>query len=190
MAIDIVEESAEALKDYSRISIAFLVESRLRLEIIRNGLGGFNLIEEKVAHPYGKDYDHFEPPISWPQKWDISKWGILSAFDGKTRVGGAAIAYDTQNVFMLEERKDLAALWDIRIQPDFRGREIGTKLFQHAVDWARARNCRYLKIETQNINVPACRFYAKQGCVLGSINRFAYPDLPDEVQLIWYKGIG
>ena len=44
-----------------------------------------------------------------------------------------------------------------------------------------------MKVETQNVNVPACRFYARQGCVLGAINRFAYPDLPDEVQLLWYK---
>jgi hypothetical protein len=52
-----------------------------------------------------------------------------------------------------------------------------------------ARECRQLKVETQNINVPACRFYARQGCVLGVIDRFAYPTLPDEVQLLWYKDL-
>jgi hypothetical protein len=41
--------------------------------------------------------------------------------------------------------------------------------------------------ETQNINVAACRFYAKQGCTLSAINRFAYRDCPEEVQLIWRK---
>lgn len=55
--------------------------------------------------------------------------------------------------------------------------------------WAAARGCRQLKIETQNVNVPACRFYARQGCVLGAINRFAYREFPDEVQLLWYKAI-
>jgi hypothetical protein len=44
-----------------------------------------------------------------------------------------------------------------------------------------------MKIETQNINVPACRFYAKHGFILGAVNRFAYPELPDEVELIWCK---
>ncbi len=82
MSMTIVEESAEALEDYSRVSIAFRVESRLRLETILNGMGGLTLI-----------------------------------------------------------------------------------------------------------NVPACRFYAKQGCVLGAIDRYAYPDHPDEVQLLWYKEI-
>jgi hypothetical protein len=45
-------------------------------------------------------------------------------------------------------------------------------------------------VETQNINVPACRFYARQGCVLGAIHPDAYPDLPDEVQLLWWLELG
>lgn len=44
-----------------------------------------------------------------------------------------------------------------------------------------------LKIETQNTNAPACRFYARRGCVLRAIRRFAYPLLPNEVELLWYK---
>jgi GNAT superfamily N-acetyltransferase len=99
------------------------------------------------------------------------------------------VAYDTKEVFMLEERKDLAAVWDIRIQPDYRKRGIGSQLFQRAVSWAQARGCRHLTVETQNINVPACRFYTKQGCELRAIDRYAYPDYPDEVQLIWYMSI-
>jgi GNAT superfamily N-acetyltransferase len=189
MSITIVEESAEVLDNYSCVSIAFRVESQLRLETILNGWGGLRLIEEKIESPYLKDYDQFETPMDWPKKWDISKWGILLAFDGKNRVGGAAIAYDTREVFMLEGRKDLAVLWDIRIQPSFRGQGIGSRLFQRAIEWAHTRDCRYFKIETQNINVPACRFYANQGCVLGAINRYAYTDHPDEVQLLWYKEI-
>ena len=42
-------------------------------------------------------------------------------------------------------------------------------------------------METQNVNVPACRLYARLGCVLGAIHRHAYPSLPDEVQLLWYR---
>jgi GNAT superfamily N-acetyltransferase len=114
---------------------------------------------------------------------------VLSAFDGDRRVGGVVVAYDTEGVFMLEGRKDLAAVWDIRIQPDDRGRGIGSQLFQRAVNWARTRGCRHLTAETQNINVPACRFYAKQGCELRAIDRYAYPDHPDEVQLIWHMSI-
>jgi hypothetical protein len=44
-----------------------------------------------------------------------------------------------------------------------------------------------MRIETQNINVPACRFYARRGYLLGAVHRYAYPQLPDETQLLWYK---
>ncbi len=54
---------------------------------------------------------------------------------------------------------------------------------------SRSRGCHTLKVETQNINVPACRFYQRMGCTLGTVNRFAYPDLPDEIQLIWFKNL-
>ena len=35
----------------------------------------------------------------------------------------------------------------------------------------------------------ACRFYQEMGCTLGGIDRFAYPRLPGEVQLLWRKAL-
>lgn len=46
-----------------------------------------------------------------------------------------------------------------------------------------------MQIETQNINVPACRFYAGAGYVLCGIGRFAYADLPEELQFIRQKDL-
>ena len=88
---------------------------------------------------------------------------------------------------MLEDRDDLGVVWDLRLAPEWRRKGIGTQLFKRAEDWMSARRCRLLKVETQNVNVPACRFYEAMGCSLGGVNRFAYPDLPEEVQLLWYK---
>jgi streptothricin acetyltransferase len=62
-------------------------------------------------------------------------------------------------------------------------------LFGYAAAWARARGCTQMKIETQNINVAACRFYAAMGAELGDIRRFAYrlePLAAHEAQLNWY----
>ena len=192
MQVRIVEESIDVLADYSRVSIAFQVEKRFRVDPMDDGLGGLLLREEKVEPSYLKDYDipPGEGPVRWTKRWDISHWGILSAYDRNARVGGAVIAHDTEGVDMLEGSKDIAALWDIRVQPSYRGQGVGMKLFQRAVDWAGDRGCRLLKVETQNINVSACRFYLRQGCELGAINRFAYHELPQEVQLIWYRRLG
>jgi GNAT superfamily N-acetyltransferase len=90
-------------------------------------------------------------------------------------------------VFMLEGRDDMAVLWDIRIHPEYLRQGCGSRLFSRAATWAHTKGCGMLKVETQNINVAACNFYASQGCELGGINRFAHPEFLDEVQLLWYK---
>jgi len=60
-------------------------------------------------------------------------------------------------------------------------------LLRFAEDQARARGARRMRAETQDVNVPACRFYAGTGYVLGAVKQFAYADFPGEVQLIWQK---
>ena len=78
-------------------------------------------------------------------------------------------------------------LWDLRVHPDARRQKAGSALFAAAAAWAQSKGCSELKVETQNTNVPACRFYAEQKCVLRQVNRNAYPSLPSEIQSLWYK---
>ncbi len=191
MQIRIIEELSDTLADYEKVSIAFRVETYFRVELLSKGLGGIQFIEEAVAQPFIKDYDAYpgEKPSNWINRFDISNWGILSAFDGEKRIGGATLAWKTPEVFMLEGREDLACLWDLRVVPDYRGRGIGNQLFTYAVEWAKKRNCRLFKVETQNVNVPACRFYVRQGCHLGAVNFHAYPETIKEIQLVWYRNL-
>lgn len=189
MQIKIIEETPDVLTEYEKIPIAFEVKSRFRVEWREGGLDGIRLFEETVT-PYLKDYDGYgEKPSVWTRQWNIENWGILSAFAGETRIGGAAVAWNSPEIHMLEGRTDLACLWDIRVEPEFRGKGIGQKLFESAIEWSRSRGCRVFKIETQNVNVPACRFYQKQGCELGAINRFAYSEDLSEIQFLWFKKI-
>jgi GNAT superfamily N-acetyltransferase len=189
MSLHIHEETVSALADYAKVPQALTVRERFVVRPIRDGLGGLALEPRPVEPPYLKDYDRDDGvgPLGWLRQWDIAHWGLLSAVEGSSRVGGAVIAWDTPELNMLDGRKDLAVLWDIRVHEDHWRRGIGTALFSAAVDWARRKGCTSLKVETQNINVPACRFYARQGCRLAAIDPFAYRDLPDEVRLIWLK---
>lgn len=191
MKLRIVEETPEVLPEYEKVPISFWVETYFRVELPENGLQGIKLVEETVETPFLKDYDAIEDekPTQWAQRFNIENWGILSAFADGRRVGGAAIAWKTPEIFLLEGREDLACLWDLRVLHDYRGKGIGRDLFARALFWAKARNCRLFKVETQNINVPACRFYASQDCELGEINRFAYPETMNETQLIWYRNV-
>jgi streptothricin acetyltransferase len=192
---EIRELGPDCLYTYARIPIAFTVKSILRVKPQEFGLGGFKLVEEKVK-PYLKDYDKLElegaGPLAWPKQFDLGAWGFLIAFDRQQPVGGATIAACTPGLQMLESRTDLAVLWDLRVHPKRWGKGIGRLLFQRSLEWARARGFRQIKIETQNINVNACRFYASMGCELGAIHRRAYhgsPELAQEAMLLWYADL-
>jgi ribosomal protein S18 acetylase RimI-like enzyme len=185
VSITVIEESADALADYGRVSIAFDVTRHYRVDCARGGLGGLMLVEESVA-PYVKDYDLMSGgPTSWPGRWDVSKWGILAAHDDGMRVGGAIIASRTDELVVTGIPAETAVLWDLRVDPRFRHRGIGSLLFSRARDWCRQTGARRLEVETQNTNVPACRFYARQGCELVAIDRLAYGGEYDEVRLVW-----
>jgi GNAT superfamily N-acetyltransferase len=187
--IRVSEEPMSAVEEYARIPMAFQVAEVLDVEVERDGLGGFTMSQRTVDVQYSKNYDALEGPLSWYKRFDTSKWLMLGAYVDNRRVGGAVVAFNTPGIIMLEGRRDLAVLWDVRVSPDYQRRGVGTALFREAETRARERGCRHLKIETQNINVPACRFYLSQGCVLGGINRFAYPEFPEEIQLLWYKDL-
>jgi len=191
----IEEIGPDRLPEYAQVSIAFEVRSILRVESLDSGWGrgsgGMTLLEQPVSRPYWKDYDVCDEdgPLTWARDFDLVNWGFFLAVNAGKPVGAAALAHNTPGVWMLERRSDLAVLWDIRIQPWARRAGLGRELFWRAVDWARQRGCRQVKIETQANNVSACHFYAAQGCELGAISRYAYaghPKVSDEVMLLWY----
>ncbi len=86
-----------------------------RVEHINIGHGGLRLIEEKVDPPYTKGYDE------------------------QQRVGGAVIAFHTENLSSTEGCEDLAVLWDIRVHPDDRDRGLGKALSQRVDACSKAR---------------------------------------------------
>ena len=189
MTIDIAEEPMTALPEYARIPIVFTVDRVLDVTNRVDGTGGFVLSERRLEVPYEKDYDAIagEGPLQWARHYDLSNWALFTARFATERVGGAAVAFNTPGLTMLEGRLDLAVLWDIRVSPDARRQGVGSALFERAEAWAQLHGCRQLKIETQNTNVRACRFYERQGCQLRAIHRAVYPELPEEIQLLWFK---
>jgi GNAT superfamily N-acetyltransferase len=183
--LEIREEipSIEALAEYAAVPISFSGHSRFHA--IQNG-DKWNISEENIPE-FFKDYDTLERPTDWFTRFDMSQWSIFSGYLNNVRVGGAIVAISTSGVYMLEGRSDLAVLWDIRIAPDFRKQNIGSQLFKRAVQWAKERGCVELDVETQDINVAACRFYAKMGFDLRTVRNNQYPGQPDEVQFLWYR---
>ena len=181
------EIGPEAYSLYAQVTPEFVVESSLDCESVDGGLGGFRLRQTPVDHPYRK-YDHDEDPPDWARKYDLSKWGVFLATVDRSPVGGAAVAPPMPGIVVAEGRHDRAALFDIRVSPEQRRRGIGTALLHACAEWAQGQGFAFLDIETQNVNVPACRFYAGNGCELVEIRRFAYahcPEFAHEAMLIW-----
>jgi GNAT superfamily N-acetyltransferase len=189
MTIDVVEEPMTAVAEYALLPIAFRVDHVL--DVTARADGGFALSARRLDNPYVKDYDAVdgEGPLTWARRFDVSNWTLFTARMAGSRVGGATVAFDTPGLTMLEGRRDLSVLWDIRVIPDARGKGIGSVLFKSVEAWSQMQRCRQLKVETQNINARACGFYARHGCQLRAVRRAAYPSRPEEIQLLWYKDL-
>ena len=184
--IDVRCEKVQDLREYAAIRSVF--ESTSSFDVVRNG-SKLELVERVLAAPFYKDYDEIESPLVWAREFDTSNWIQISAFAGQDRIGGAICATDTPGTDLLEGRRDLAVVWDLRVAPQRRRKAVASALFVVLVRWARENGCRELKVETQNTNVPACRFYAAAGLILSEANFGVYLQFPNEVQLIWRKRI-
>lgn len=177
---------------YAAIDPSFEVTSVLKVVAKDSGLGGLAFVEEDVAQPYRKGADIPDySPLTWPPRQESGPFAAFLEMDGDLAVGGAAVIVNPSAAFLFERREALAGLWDIRVRPDRRRTGVGARLLLHAADWAKKRGCSQLRIECQNVNVAACRFYAKH-CVLGGVERYGYAacsDVAHEVMLLWYRDL-
>jgi GNAT superfamily N-acetyltransferase len=193
MNLDIREEalSPVAQPELAAILIVFVVDRVLEVRLLDGGLGSVSLAETAVTDPHVKDYDALRGagPARWPGRLDVSNPGLIRARQDGTSVRSAVIATSTPDLHMLGGRGEVAVPWEIRVSPRDRAGGTGSRLYRAAGDRAGARGCRWLKIETQNVNLAARRFYQKMGCTLGTSDRFAYPGQPGEVQRLWWKAL-
>jgi len=188
MIVNVVQESQPDLVAYASIPIAFDVRDVARIVAGPPPSGGFTIDPHPLAVPWTKDYDaDGNGPTTWSSRFDLSRWAVFVARVDGRRVGGAASVFRASDLDMLAGRPDVALLWDIRVTPDARGLGIGSALLAHVEASAGAHGATCLEVETQDINVPACRFYARHRFVLRAVNRGGYAELPEETQLLWYK---
>ena len=179
--LEIIELSPEELDQYAGVPIAFEVSSSL--EVDEDPTGSFLLRERSIQPPYVKDYDSIEgaAPTSWPSLLSAFEWQMFAARVNNAVVGGALAFVAPRN------SARVIVLHDLRVSFAVRRRGVARALFRTVESWGKAKGCSGLEVETQNINVPACKFYEAQGCKLMEINQAAYPELAHEIQLLWRK---
>jgi streptothricin acetyltransferase len=123
----------------------------------------FQLQLEKLPEPFEKDFrgclleeelDRYEQMLAE----GLSR----AAWQGDQLVGlGIAGA---------EEWNRTLWIWEFHIHPAFQGLGIGHRLMDALADAGRSAGMRTLRVETQNTNVPAIRFYRRVGFHLEGID--------------------
>lgn len=112
----------------------------------------------------------------------------LEAYREKTeRLGGAVVVIDKDGIVAVGGRPEYAMLWDLRVAPVARRQRIGSALLSAVEVVAREAGYRGLQVETQHINVAACRLYAAHRFAVTAVNPGAYREAPAEVQIVWTK---
>ena len=81
-----------------------------------------------------------------------------------------------------------AFIEDLGICQSWRQKGIGSLLLTQAVEWARQNKLIGLALETQDVNLSACRFYSRKGFVIGGIDTMLYSKFPTahEKAIFWY----
>lgn len=181
--LEVRELTFDSIEEYLQVSIAFHVKSRLIMETDRS------FCEKNVEPNWVKDYDQYENegPRSYASRFDVSQWKIFGVYDKSSIIGGAILAFRCDGFDLLQGRNDLVHIADFRVTSQRRGQGIGRILWIGIETWAREHGAIELHVETQDINVPASRFYQSMGCSLLHWSKDAYGADMDEAQLIWRK---
>jgi len=160
--------------DLNRCDNSFTVEAELCLRA-ENGQISYTV---RPVTPYVKRYG---PEVHDAQAYigqpDHAAW--LAYVDG--RLAGQILVKEHWNRY--------AIIWDIVVDPPFRLRGVGRRLIEQAIRWARERGLPGVVLETQNINVAACRLYESCGFALRGFDGYLYRGIePDtgEIALFWY----
>jgi len=119
--------------------------------------------EELFDTRYEKTYpnDTFDPMTYIDNP---NEGAFLAMFGGKC-VGSLRVCKRWNNNAFID---------DLAVDRAHRGKGVGTILMDAAVEWGKENGLRGVSVETQDLNLHACRFYLKYGFKLGGIDRFVY----------------
>lgn len=181
--VDIFEVPITMLSHYERIHNGFWVKER----VTRFTPTGIET--EFVIPPWYKDYDTEEAnrPSSVVRQYDASTWTLVIASRNGKWIGGGLSILGCTEYDLAEHRDDIAIVHDFRVSEDERRKGVGRALWASIEKWGATHGATELRVETQDVNVPACRFYRTMGCKLHSIDQAAYGIGCPETQLIWSK---
>ncbi len=174
MNITIREMDKDTLQDANKCDGTFTVDSRLVLHA-ENGVLRYSVVG---VVPYQKRYIFEEKDYST----------YLSNPDRVVCFAYAAGLLAGQ-IVISKHWNAFAWINDFVVDAACRRHGVGRALMQRAVRWAKEKNLPGIMLETQDVNVAACKFYENLGFTLRGFDTHLYKGLnPDtnEIALYWY----
>lgn len=171
--MEIIKINQQNFTDINKASQPFEIIGKIKPTFYD---GKWTYTEELYENPYIKEYPHeyfdFASYIDDPEK------AVFFAYSDTECVGQVVLKSDWNKYAFIE---------DICVAESVRGQGIGTKLIRTAIQWAKESDLKGLALETQDNNLLACRFYAKCGFIIGSVNTMLYKNFNnDEFAVFWY----
>ncbi len=173
----IVPLTREYLKEFEKVRLKLIkVFGRLRPTFDGKRWASF---EELFEKPCIKIYPREDRDLS--KYIDACDKTVFLAVSDRAE-GQITLRSNWNNFAYIEELYVLEAV---------RGQGIGRRLVKRAEDWAAERRLKGLMLETQDLNLAACRFYAKTGFRIGGTDTLLYAglgtELAEERAIFWYK---
>jgi ribosomal protein S18 acetylase RimI-like enzyme len=132
---------------------------------VKSELRGFSLIERGISPPFRKKYS-----VGWSEL-TAADAALVAVIDDRV-IGVGSLRY--------QEWNRRAVISHLYVDMPVRGKSAGTRLVQEMRFRAIELGARSLFVETQNVNVPAIRFYRRNGFTLVGLDTSLY-DLGDAV---------
>lgn len=131
--------------------------------------GKWGYEEEMFSEPAGTKTN---PPLSRESLAEYARGGDQALFLAQKE--GAYLGH----IAIEKEFVGWAYVEDLEVAAAHRGQGVGTALIQKAIQWAKDRSLAGVRLETQDNNLMACRFYLKHGFQIGGVNYLRYHILP------------
>ena len=172
MGLVIRAHDEQTMGDAYGLDGSFLVEFELDL-FAEHGVIRYRIVP---VPPYVKRYEKGDL-TAHPDA--AGTWVFVAFLDGS--LAGRIVLSEGWNRYAWVE--------DIAVDAGHRRAGVGRALMDRAIAWAVERGLPGIRLETQNNNVPACKFYESCGFRLGGFDRDLYRGLDEattEIALFWY----
>ncbi|MFW5913895.1 MAG: GNAT family N-acetyltransferase [Bacillota bacterium] len=115
-----------------------------------------------------------EHPEAWKKFISLQNLNMVGICHENKPVAAMSLVHDNGTVRMLDGRKDVLLIWDLRVHPDHKRKGYGKALIEYARTEAKSLGVNHLRLETQNTNPNAVEFYLAMGFELAHIREHAY----------------